>query len=659
MRKVIFSAVAVVALVVVFGACKKDRDENGRMLKATGEVPYTDFDYTANYFSAPSLYADRVVQHLAVEYYLENGNTTGNPYYPVNPWFADFQVQNKTTGKVYPSFCSHYDSRKLGGDGNASHNYVDRTWEFIMEKGWDVVDDITSAFNYIYDHYGSLDKWPTQPDNDPRNATKMITNVVIWRLTQDGITDATVVSPGYEYINDAITDVFANYKNYSGEHIVDFVFLADPNYPDYNSGILPCQPQIVPIYGEDGDFFSAGGATFYKMKMVGGELEHPEAGEFEFELWKTDGDWISTTQVIDENCGYPFVNHLFAGMVSAYLLDPGKYVFKEKASAEWQLDIPAGIDGLYFEIQSDGKAVWRDAFMQEDQTVVNVPKQQSTCVSFAKDKDIPTFNGQFNRQPAGEGEFSFDLYQKNAAGTYVKISGGHTTDALGEVKVCDLEPGNYQFKELAKGNWDVKTITFSIDANGVVTGDINSAGPNGSSTKGVVNTPKMGSSYGSVTATWDKAGYLARINASLNPKNGNAQFPQSYNAGVVYNSNHFTYAKYTRSQLEGGVEMAMVVGNKYDYVGKATAQIVGNNIEIKIYGFAKGNFGVMAFNKPMTDKMPKNGNIHSQKAADLTKDLGATTGFDHNNNYVVPCPSGNDIYLYIHCGSIQYYLPVQ
>jgi hypothetical protein len=143
---------------------------------------------------------------------------------------------------------------------------------------------------------------------------------------------------------------------------------------------------------------------------------------------------------------------------------------------------------------------------------------------------------------------------------------------------------------------------------------------------------------------------------TLNSKNGNAQFPASYNAnGIVYNSNHFCFAKFTREELEAGAKLDMVVGNKIDIVGKATAKIVGNNIVVVIENFGKGDFGVMAFNKPMTDKMPKNGNIHSQKAADLMKDLGATTGFDHNNNLVVPCPSGDVIYLYIHCGTIQFF----
>jgi hypothetical protein len=175
--------------------------------------------------------------------------------------------------------------------------------------------------------------------------------------------------------------------------------------------------------------------------------------------------------------------------------------------------------------------------------------------------------------------------------------------------------------------------------------------------------PVLGPAYGSVTATWydmPAKTYLPRINATLNPKNGNAQFPASYNAGIVYNANHFTYAKVNYAALYAGevIELAMVVGNKFDYVGKALVSLNNGNIEVTIENFGKGDFGVMAFNKPMTDKFPKNGNIHSQKEADLKKELGATTGFNHDNKTVVLCPApaaDGNIYLYIHCGTIQFW----
>jgi len=60
---------------------------------------------------------------------------------------------------------------------------------------------------------------------------------------------------------------------------------------------------------------------------------------------------------------------------------------------------------------------------------------------------------------------------------------------------------------------------------------------------------------------------------------------------------------------------------------------------------------LIAFNKL---PVPKNGNIHSQKEADLKKDFGATTGFNHDNKVSVPCPAGNDIWIYFH-GDVSFF----
>jgi hypothetical protein len=160
-------------------------------------------------------------------------------------------------------------------------------------------------------------------------------------------------------------------------------------------------------------------------------------------------------------------------------------------------------------------------------------------------------------------------------------------------------------------------------------------------------------SYGTVTATNLP---LAGILESLNPKNGNPQFPASYYAGIVYNSNHFVYAKATKAELIDGIDLTFYVGNKFEEVGTGFAKLVDGNIVISIYNRVPGGeIGAIAFNKPMTDKMPKNGNIHSQKEADLKNDLGATTGFNHDGKLVIPAPCGNDIYIYFHAGTMQFY----
>jgi hypothetical protein len=267
-------------------------------------------------------------------------------------------------------------------------------------------------------------------------------------------------------------------------------------------------------------------------------------------------------------------------------------------------------------------------------------------IGFTKMKLV---NGQ--QMTAGAGEFEFDLFmeQNDVYDLFIRTI---CTDNYGRVSITDLPEGNYVFKEKEYANWKLDIpgdgLYFTIAPDGTATwADQYFTGT-------VVNKPKIGPSYGTVTAT--KAGNVPNIIASLNPKNGNPQDPQSYNAGVVWNSNHFVYAEFTRAELEAGAELDFVVGNKFDIIGHGTAKIVDGNIEVTIDNFYKGEFGVIAFNKPCSKNMPKNGNIHSQKEADLIKDLGATTGFNHNNKLVVSCPTGNTIYLYIHCGTIQFYL---
>jgi hypothetical protein len=160
-----------------------------------------------------------------------------------------------------------------------------------------------------------------------------------------------------------------------------------------------------------------------------------------------------------------------------------------------------------------------------------------------------------------------------------------------------------------------------------------------------------------VTATNGERGAIL---AGLNPKNGNALFdknkpedPTKSTPFVVPNSNHFVFAKLTRAQLIEGVVLNMMVGNRFDEVGKVRVQLKGDNIEIVMNG--EGKFGVIAFNQlPVTN----NGNIHSQKEKDLAQ-LGATGGFNHalhpNNETQVKCPAEDIIYLYIHCDPIRFY----
>ena len=120
-----------------------------------------------------------------------------------------------------------------------------------------------------------------------------------------------------------------------------------------------------------------------------------------------------------------------------------------------------------------------------------------------------------------------------------------------------------------------------------------------------------GKSYGSVTAT----------NSALNPF-------------IVQNSNHFCYAVLTREQLEDGVTLDLVVGNKIEKIGEMFVQLVNGKIVITVDGI--GSYGALAFSQLPT---VKNGNIHTLKT------------FKHNNVNVIDCPNTDIIYLYVHFAS--------
>ncbi|MCL1804689.1 MAG: prealbumin-like fold domain-containing protein [Clostridiales bacterium] len=126
--------------------------------------------------------------------------------------------------------------------------------------------------------------------------------------------------------------------------------------------------------------------------------------------------------------------------------------------------------------------------------------------------------------------------------------------------------------------------------------------------------PGYGKSYGSVTATNDANDPL-----------------------IVPNANHFTYAMLNRADLEEGVTLDMVVGNKIDKVGEVFVQLVDGKIEITLDGI--GSFGAVA---SATLWNPKNGNVHSGQG---------DKNFKHNNVASIDCPAGDVIYLYIHCAS--------
>jgi hypothetical protein len=174
--------------------------------------------------------------------------------------------------------------------------------------------------------------------------------------------------------------------------------------------------------------------------------------------------------------------------------------------------------------------------------------------------------------------------------------------------------------------------------------------------------PKTPVSYATVTAT--NAGNVNAILASVNPKNGNTMWdaenpldPAKTTQWVVPNSNHFVFANATVAQLQAGVALEFLVGNKFTVVTTGLVKLVGDNLEITINDLASGGqYGAIAFTQiPVTN----NGNIHSQKPADLAK-LGALTGFNHDGKLTIPCPgkkqtgwcATTEIWLYFHAGAL-------
>jgi hypothetical protein len=537
MKKNVFLTIicAICALAITFVACKKETEEgtksiNKAITSVNGVYDAATFDKTATYYVG-----------------------TGTTFSPIsitgNGSFYNIFSKNVATEELYSSFCGN---RGSGSFGEWQYAYYVKTAEFMVEKPG-IYEKILLAFNYICENYGGVNVWLT----DGGLANKAVAGMVVYAIMDPTLIPMEMTNDGgwgvYAYpdpaVNDAVTDVLANYESYNGPtHVTELVILADENYP---KDVHACQPQIIPLKGTT-PVAAHGQIHLNKVKIVNGAEVLAEEAEFEFRLYKknTEGNYVECpcNDEGEEICHvYPLTCHVETGdwgtmNINFYNLCPGEYVIKEKNYVNWAMA------DVYFTINENGGLVIAD------QTI--------------------------------------------------------------------------------------------------------------NTTRKIVNNPVLGPAYGSVTATWydmPAKTYLPRINATLNPKNGNAQFPASYLAGVVYNANHFCYAKVNHAALLAGevIELAMVVGNKFDHVGKAFVSLKNGNIEVTIENFGKGNFGIMAFNKPMTSNFPKNGNIHSQKEADLKKELGATTGFDHNNKTVVPCPgpaTDGNIYLYIHCGTIQFFL---
>ena len=287
----------------------------------------------------------------------------GYQYFPVNPWFGNFAVVSEETGEVIASYCAYWYSGMLGLELTDFSDV-----RFVGAEGAAIKANIVSAFNYINTMWGSLDTWPTPGETTPQSATKMIAQVVLWALLEDGVIDPKVISPGFEFINDYVDDVLTNHKT-SGTigTLVDVVFLAREGYVfDNGEFIRAYQPQMIIVELTFDNKLKGGvdGSVSF-MKTVYGEPAG--ADDFVFELFKkVDGEWESQGT-------YP-TN--LAGVVEVDELTPGEYKFVEVYSffwdepfegnegaynLIWRAIYPKGADALYFIITSEGKTEWRDA----------------------------------------------------------------------------------------------------------------------------------------------------------------------------------------------------------------------------------------------------------------------------------------------------------
>ena len=135
--------------------------------------------------------------------------------------------------------------------------------------------------------------------------------------------------------------------------------------------------------------------------------------------------------------------------------------------------------------------------------------------------------------------------------------------------------------------------------------------------------------------------YLSKSESSVTATNS-ADSPL-----VVANSNHFTYAVLPVADLEEGVALDLVVGNKIDLVGTAVATVVDGKL---VLTFDDPLWNTSKFGAVVSDKNfnPKNGSEHSGQGSN---------NFQHNNVSVLDLPQNwdkNDVlYLYVHFDTYQ------
>jgi len=147
--------------------------------------------------------------------------------------------------KSYLSFCAHVGSWSYSG-------------EYDINYRLDAVAraEILSAFNYIYDTFGSLDGWAEGANYskgivDPADATRVLAQMAVWYFVPPDANKFNIVEiypkdARYAEVKLAFDDVKkAVAERYKGKgKIIDIVYLSSAANPsDVGNG----QPQIIPI----------------------------------------------------------------------------------------------------------------------------------------------------------------------------------------------------------------------------------------------------------------------------------------------------------------------------------------------------------------------------------------------------------------------------
>ncbi|MCL2476434.1 hypothetical protein [Candidatus Bathycorpusculum sp.] len=194
----------------------------------TGHI-FSDFDYDA-FYTIQNGWGNTLAT-------LNHGNLNmGGIIFPIG-------VTNTKTGTTYPSFCAHGGSQNFAGQSG-----IDCSGYMVASKLGTVLPDkygdFVLAYNYIETNYGDLNN----------NDNRIITQIVTWVLLES-IDTADIDYGMLGDVSDAniysILDVLDHFDEQEGGRIVDLVYMVCENP---NHEFKTCQPQLVPVYGEDVTF---------------------------------------------------------------------------------------------------------------------------------------------------------------------------------------------------------------------------------------------------------------------------------------------------------------------------------------------------------------------------------------------------------------------